>query len=147
MTYYCAASAPTSRSVAATFQATAVVIADGGFQSDPELLSKYVASDPGKLFQRNARSGSGDGLRMAVGAGAALAGMERFYGHLLSIDAPKRERLWPYSYLDALVVAGILVGPDGRRFTDEGMGGVYATNAVAQLPDPLSAIVIFDREI
>ncbi len=78
---------------------------------------------------------------------AALAGMERFYCHLLSIDAPKRERLWPYPYLDALVVAGILVGPDGRRFTDEGMGGVYATNAVAQLPDPLSAIVIFDREI
>ena len=73
--------------------------------------------------------------------------MERFYCHLLSIDAPKRERLWPYPYLDALVVAGILVGPDGRRFTDEGMGGVYATNAVAQLPDPLSAIVIFEREI
>ena len=45
---------------------------------------------------------------MAVGAGASLAGMERFCGYLLSIDAPKRERLWPYPYLDALVINGIL---------------------------------------
>ena len=30
---------------------------------------------------------------VAVGAGAALACMGQFFGHLLSIDAPKRERL------------------------------------------------------
>ena len=30
---------------------------------------------------------------LAVGAGAALASMGQFYGHLPSIDAPKRERL------------------------------------------------------
>ena len=129
------------------YRANAVVIADGGFQSSPEHLAKYITPDPSKLFQRNAESGTGDGLRLASAAGADLRGMDRFYGHLLSIDAPHRERLWPYPYLDALVVAGILIGPDGRRFCDEGMGGVYATNCVAQLPDPLSATVIFDHKI
>jgi len=129
------------------YRASAVVIADGGFQSSPEHLAKYITPNPSKLFQRNAESGTGDGLRLASAAGADLRGMDRFYGHLLSIDAPHRERLWPYPYLDALVVAGILIGPDGKRFCDEGMGGVYATNCVAQLSDPLSSIVIFDHEI
>ena len=46
---------------------------------------------------------------MAVGAGAALAGMGQFYTHQLSIDAPERERLWPYPHLDAMVIGGILV--------------------------------------
>ena len=129
------------------YRANAVVIADGGFQSSPEHLAEFITPDPSKLFQRNAESGTGDGLRMAAAVGADLLGMDRFYGHLLSIDAPHRERLWPYPYLDALVVAGILVGSDGKRFCDEGMGGVYATNCVAQLSDPLSSTVIFDHEI
>ena len=30
---------------------------------------------------------------VAIGVGAILACMGQFYGHLLSIDAPKRERL------------------------------------------------------
>lgn len=129
------------------FAARAVIIADGGFQASPEHLAKYITADPAKLFQRNAETGTGDGLRMAEAVGADLRGMDRFYGHLLSFDAPYRERLWPYPYLDALVVAGILIGPDGNRFCDEGRGGVYATNAVAQLPDPLSATVVFDQDI
>lgn len=112
-----------------------------------EHLAKFITPVPSKLFQRNAESGTGDGLRMAAAAGADLRGMDRFYGHLLSIDAPHQERLWPYPYLDALVVAGILIGPDGKRFCDEGMGGVYAANCVAQLLEPLSSTVIFNQKI
>ena len=125
----------------------AIVIADGVFQSSPEHLAKFITPVPRKLFQRNAESGTGDGLRMAAAAGADLRGMNRFHGHLLSIDAPHQERLWPYPYLDALVVAGILIGPDSKRFCDEGMGGVYAANCVAQLLEPLSSTVIFNQKI
>lgn len=60
--------------------------------------------------------GTGDGLTMAVGAGAALAGMGRFYGHLPSINAPKRERLSPYTYLDVLVIGGTLVAKTEAQF-------------------------------
>ena len=129
------------------FRARHVVLADGGFQSAPDLLAEYISRQPEKLHQRNARSGTGDGLRFAQEAGAAILGMSRFYGHLLSIDAPDNDRLWPYPYLDALVTAGILVGRDGRRFADEGRGGVYAANCVASLDDPLSAMVVFDQTI
>ena len=109
--------------------------ADGGFQSSPEHLAKFITPVPSKLFQRNAESGTGDGLRMAAAAGADLRGMDRFYGHLLSIDAPHRERLWPYPYLDALVVAGILIGPDGKRFCDEGWAGFTPSTVSHSCPN------------
>ncbi len=131
----------------AEFRANSVVLADGGFQAAPELLREYISDHPEKLHQRNARTGTGDGVRFAEEAGAALLGMDRFYGHLLSIDAPTNDMLWPYPYLDALVAAGILVGADGRRFADEGRGGVYAANSVAALADPHSAAVVFDQQI
>ena len=131
----------------AEFLAKSVVLADGGFQAAPALLRQYITGQPEKLHQRNARTGTGDGLRFAEEAGAALIGMDRFYGHLLSIDAATNDGLWPYPYLDALVTAGILVGADGRRFADEGRGGVYAANSVAALADPHSAAVVFDQEI
>ena len=38
----------------------------------------------------------------------------------------------------------MLVGADGRRFTDEGQGGVCQANAIARLADPLSAFLIMD---
>ncbi|MBI2294120.1 MAG: FAD-binding protein [Betaproteobacteria bacterium] len=84
---------------------------------------------------------------MASAAGAALIGMDRFYGHTLSKDALTNDNLWPYPYLDALVTAGLVVDASGQRFVDEGRGGVYVANAVARLDDPLSAHVIFDGAI
>ena len=40
-----------------------------------------------------------------------------------------------------------MVDAKGDRFTDEGRGGVYIANAIAQLSDPLSAVVVFDNAI
>lgn len=127
--------------------ARAVVIADGGFQGNPELVRQYICARPERLKQRGAGTGRGDGLRMASAIGAKLTGTDRFYGHLLSIDALTNDQLWPYPYLDMLATAGILIGPDGARFVDEGRGGVYAANAIAKLADPLSAFVVFDHVI
>jgi fumarate reductase flavoprotein subunit len=125
--------------------AHAVVIADGGFQGDPELVGKFITRHPDRIKQRGAGTGRGDGLRMAQAHGAALVGTERFYGHVLSRDALHNEQLWPYPYLDALVTAGIVVDQAGRRFADEGAGGVFVANTIAQLDDPLSAWVVFDH--
>jgi fumarate reductase flavoprotein subunit len=61
-----------------------------------EHLAKFIMPVPSKLLQLNAESGTGDGLRMAAATGTDLRGMDRFYSHLLSIDAPHQERLWPY---------------------------------------------------
>jgi fumarate reductase flavoprotein subunit len=129
-------------------EAAAVVIADGGFQANRELLREHgISPDPSRLVQRNAGSGRGEGLRMAVAAGARTSGMLGFYGHLMCRDALQDDKLWPYPWLDLVAGAGMAVGPDGRRFADESRGGVYLTNRVAALPDPASAVAIFDQAI
>jgi fumarate reductase flavoprotein subunit len=122
----------------------AVVIADGGFQASPELVRSYICDRPDALQQRNAGTARGDGMQMARAAGARLVGTGSFYGHVLSRDALTNDKLWPYPYLDSLATAGIVVDGKGSRFVDEGRGGVYIANAIAKLPDPLSAVVMFD---
>lgn len=127
--------------------AATVVIADGGFQANPELTKGPVTTDPTRVLQRNAATGKGDGLTMAREAGAAIADLRGFYGHVQSRDALKTDKLWPYMWLDFLLSAGMIVGPDGRRFVDEGQGGVHVANTMAQRPDPLDATVIVDERI
>lgn len=127
--------------------AGAVVIADGGFQANPELVGRYISPAPEKLHQRNARTGRGDGLLMAQQAGAAILGTDRFYGHVLHRSALQNDNLWPYPMVDMIAVAGIAVDHEGKRFADEGMGGVYLANEIARLNDPLSANIIFDEAI
>jgi fumarate reductase flavoprotein subunit len=125
--------------------AAAVVIADGGFQANPELLRQAISPAPERLVQRNARTGRGEGLKMAEEAGAAITGCRDFYGHVLSRDALANDALWPYPWTDELARAAIVVGADGRRFVDEGLGGVFIANRIAALADPASATVVCDR--
>lgn len=127
--------------------AKAVVIADGGFQADRELIGQHITPDPAKVRQRNTETGRGDGLRMAAEIGAALVGLDKFYGHVLSRDAMTNEDLWPYPQLDVICAKGIVVTADGNRFCDEGLGGIYVTNAIATLVDPLSATAVFDSSV
>ncbi len=129
------------------YRAPAVVMADGGFQADDELVRRFISPHPEKLLRRNAGSGRGDALKMMEHAGARLVGTKYFYGHLHSRDALNNASLWPYPALDSLAVAGIVVNGRGERFADEGLGGVYLANAIAWSEDPLDTWVIFDEDI
>lgn len=128
-------------------EAKAVILADGGFQSNLEMLGHYITPSPDLLFQRGAATGTGDGIKMAQAAGAAVRDMDSFYGHVLSLDAFGNPDLWPYPIMDRVVSAGIAIDGEGRRFVDEGMGGVFQANGIARLADPSSAIAIFDDAI
>lgn len=129
------------------FAAPAVLIADGGFQGNAELVARHIAPTADALFQRGAGTGMGDGIRMAEALGARLCGMDRFYGHLLGREVFENERLWPYPILDHLAAAGVLVDASARRFCDEGLGGVYMANETAKLDDPRGIAVVFDEAI
>lgn len=130
-----------------TIRAGAVVIADGGFQADMDRVRRHISPQPGRLRQRNAMTGTGDGARMAEAAGAKLVGLGAFYGHVQHRDALTNDALWPYPVLDMVAASGIVVNGDGVRFCDEGEGGVAIANAIARLPDPASSIAIFDEAI
>ncbi len=129
------------------FEARNVVISDGGFQANHELLKAFITPEPAKIRQRNAQTAMGDGLKMAREVGAALVGMQRFYGHMLIQDAMTNDNLWPFPVMDDLCCAGVMVDMRGRRFVDEGLGGVYLANHVAALPEPLETMVIYDQPI
>ena len=129
------------------FAAGAVLLADGGYQANLELLGKYISPAPKAIKQRCAETGTGDGLRMAQEIGAGTIGLEAFYGHLLSRDAMHNDALWPYPQVDEVASSGILVDGAGHRFADEGNGGVFLANAVARLADPLGASAVFDENI
>jgi fumarate reductase flavoprotein subunit len=130
-----------------TISARAVVLADGGFQSNTDMLREHITPAPAKLKQRGGVTGSGDGLRMAREAGAAITALDRFYGHLLCRDAMHSDAVWPYPELDGIATSSILVNDRGVRFLDEGRGGVWIANTIAKQADPLCATIIFDSKI
>jgi fumarate reductase flavoprotein subunit len=129
------------------YGAKAVVLADGGYQGNLQLLGQHITPAPAKVMQRGAATGIGDGLRMAQALGAALTRLDTFYGHMLSRDSFTNDKVWPYPQLDELGTAGIVIDGRGERFTDEGMGGVYVANMIARLADPLSTWAVFDEAV
>jgi len=61
-----------------------VVLATGGFQGDRSLVKRFITPQADALVLRANRWSSGDGLKLAVAAGAGLTtGMDEFYGRNL----------------------------------------------------------------
>jgi fumarate reductase flavoprotein subunit len=128
--------------------ASAVVIADGGYQANPSLRKRFIGPRADQIFLRAPDNGRGDGLLMAEAVGAQLSNVENFYGHCMHRDVMHNDRLWPWPALDELLTDGaILVDRGGRRIVDEGQGGLIAANVVARLDDPFSTTVIVDSTI
>ncbi len=124
-----------------------VILADGGFQSNRALYEQHIGANFDAVFQRGARTGTGSGLQMAVAAGAALAGTDRFYGHVLCADSRQNDNVWPYPEIDAIATAGIVVNQTGERVVDEGVNGVFLANSLATLPGKHTFHAVFDQAI
>ena len=105
-----------------------VVLASGGFQGNPEMLSRYLG--PQSQFIRPVARGGyynrGEGIRMALEIGAAPCGDFGSF-HAQPVD-PRSGRNEPvvlnYPY-------GILVNREGRRFVDEAPATVDASYEAA----------------
>jgi fumarate reductase flavoprotein subunit len=110
------------------------------------LLRKYIGRKADQCKLRGSAQNTGDGLRMALEAGAKAVNLQYFYGHLISRKALIDDRFWPYPRLDSFVDEGILIDRDGRRFVDEGRGDVAVANELARSHDPTGATLIFDAE-
>ena len=129
------------------FRSRSVVVCDGGFQGNANLVKLHLSPAPAKLKQRGAGTGIGDGIRMAIEAGADITSLDGFYGHVLSLDAMENDMLWPYPQLDLVAAAGVLVDRSGKRFSDEGLGGVFMANIMARQQDPQGIFAVWDEVI
>ncbi|MBI4291007.1 MAG: FAD-dependent oxidoreductase [Betaproteobacteria bacterium] len=100
-----------------------VVLASGGFEGNPEMLTRYLG--PRSAFLRPICKGGyynrGEGIQMALDAGAAPCGDFGSY-HAEPVD-PRSGKAEPAIFIFPY---GILVNKDGRRFTDEAPGTVDA---------------------
>jgi tricarballylate dehydrogenase len=108
---------------ATTIVADQVVLACGGFEGNPEMLSRYV--DRANFARPIARGGyynRGEGIEMALRAGATTSGDFNLF-HAEPID-PRSGVAEPALFIFPY---GILVNADGKRFTDEAPGRVDAT--------------------
>lgn len=132
-----------TREGAKSYRAKSVVLADGGFEGNKDMLRRFVTTHPENLHMRAPDSGNGDGMRLAEQAGGMLVSMEAFYGHILSADSLHREGLSPFPFLEFLAAAGMMVDGQGERFVDETKGGHFTSNALARHRNGL-AHVIFD---
>jgi tricarballylate dehydrogenase len=105
-------------------RADAVVLACGGFQGNPAMMREHFGEggDCVPLLAPRAHFNAGDGIRMALAAGADPAG-DWSGMHIEPVDPRSRHQapvvlLYPY---------GVVVDRHGRRFFDEGGGLVHET--------------------
>jgi tricarballylate dehydrogenase len=105
-----------------TIQAAAVVLACGGFEANAEWRARYLGPGWDLAKVRGSRFNTGDGLQMALAAGAQP------YGHWSGCHAVSWERnaldfgdlnLTP-QYQRHSYPMSIMVNQAGRRFVDEG---------------------------
>jgi tricarballylate dehydrogenase len=126
----------------------AVVIASGGCQGNPEMLTQDLGQ-AAKFVRPVAKGGyynKGEGIRMALAAGAAPAGDFGSY-HAEPLDprsAATEALVMNFTY-------GILVNKHGKRFLDEAPGLVdvnydHISRAIGEQPDGI-CYVIFDQSI
>lgn len=133
--------------------ARAVVLAAGGFQSSPEMRTRYLGPGWDVAKVRGTRYNTGDGIRMALDIGASTAG--NWSGcHAVGWDmnAPEfgdlavGDNFQKHSY-----PFGIMVNARGERFVDEGAdfrNYTYAKYGGVILNQPGSfAWQIFDQKV
>jgi fumarate reductase flavoprotein subunit len=125
-----------------TIPSKSVIVATGGYAGNKALMKKYCPAYSEDLVQFGLPINVGDGLRMAVGAGAATEGLG-----LLQLIGP---RFATSSYIAAIVVEPntIWLNKRGERFVDESLSFRWpeAANALARQPDKI-CYNMFDEKI
>jgi tricarballylate dehydrogenase len=128
--------------------ARATLLASGGYQGNPEMMTHYLGPHAAHIrpVARGGYYDKGEGIRMALAAGAAPAGDFGSY-HAEPVDPRSRQpeavvHIYPY---------GVLLNKRGERFVDEGPGPVDQhydpiTRRIGEQPDGI-AWVIFDAGV
>lgn len=128
----------------------AVVLASGGFEADAEMRRLHLGQEWAAAKVRGTPYNTGDGIRLALEAGAAKAG-DWAGAHAGMIDASAPDVLSNNRAVRRSFPYGIIVNTEGERFFDEGEDFeplLYAKlgRAVLQQPEGI-AYQIFDDKV
>ncbi|MBW1605071.1 flavocytochrome c [Lactobacillus sp. Sy-1] len=120
----------------------AVVLATGGFGASKQIIKRYR---PDLVHYRttNQPGATGDGLKLATAAGAALVDMDKIQVH------PTVQQDTDHAFLIGEAVRGegaILVDANGNRFVNELATRKNVTAAINELPEQ-SAYLILDQGV
>ena len=137
--------------------ADAVILACGGFEANDDLRRKYIGADWDKAKVRGTPHNTGDGLLMALEAGAQEYGlftgchatpMDLHMAEFGNLDLPPGERK---NYRKISYFLGVMLNANGDRFVDEGLNFrnyTYAQFGRAVLEQPGHfAWQIFDSKV
>ena len=129
----------------------AVVLTCGGFENNQEMIRNYLPGVP-YCYTSGSPYNEGDGISMAMAVGADLWHMNNFAGPSMALKVPEFPTTFSMQALHfskAIPGGMIVVGPDGRRFTDEKFktrhGKVPRNGKWMPLTTPCPMFMIFDR--
>jgi len=131
----------------------AVILAAGGFQANPEMVTRYIGPGGNNLVLRGSPYNTGDGIRMALDVGAKIDWMDDFHGGLIHYGYRKYLAEGAMAGMRSMkkYEVGIIVNQLGSRFVDEGEQASDKTYAkfgkIVALTQPGGvAYVIFDSK-
>lgn len=138
-------------------EADAVILASGGFEASEALRARYIGPDWVKAKVRGTPMNTGDGLVMALEAGAQDYGlfegchatpMDLHMANFGNLDIPHGERK---NYRKICYFLGVMLNARGERFVDEGINFrnyTYAQFGRAVLEQPGHfAWQVFDSKV
>jgi succinate dehydrogenase/fumarate reductase flavoprotein subunit len=130
----------------ATVSAKATILATGGFQGDPDLLTTHLGPNADHLVIRSNRGSVGDGLRLSGAVGGATSrSMSTFYGHLMPSPVPHfdEHQFMPLAQYHSNHC--LLVNLRGRRFCDESQGDEVSNQALLPQPEARGVLLCDQR--
>lgn len=130
----------------ATVDAKRVIMADGGFQANRELVARYITSE---YVVNGTHLNTGDCLRMAMAIGASTMNLDAFYGHIRVWDAQADpDRLFRYPSPRDVVNEAMVVDARSKRIGSETVGKPEGVEliaiSIAHCDTPGGCWVVFD---
>ena len=129
-----------------------VVLTCGGFENNQEMIRNYLTGLP-YCYTSGSPHNEGDGVTMALAVGADLWHMNNFAGPSMALkvlEYPTTFSMQALHYSKEIPGGVIVVGPDGKRFTDEKFktchGKVPAHGTWKALTTPCPMYMIFDQK-
>ena len=117
--------------------AKAVILASGGFEGNPEMMTRYIGRNAVNIptIAKGGRYNKGEGIRMALDLGAKPAGQwDAFHAEPADPRSDREEAVvmtFPYD---------VLVNGKGERFLDEGAG------TVDEIYERVARTILYDQD-